>query len=169
MPALTCYDCGETIPEGEPAYVKRLPSTRLVPACSGCTSILEKKTRSCESCGRTLFVPRDRRCWVTHYDIENKYTLEEQIELQKQEDPPPDDELFDYTVKQRVEAVWTCPTPECKRERKYRAAREKRREERTDLKCQECGDTFTPDRSDAKYCSAACKQRAYRKRKKSEA
>jgi hypothetical protein len=40
--------------------------------------------------------------------------------------------------------------------------------ERANTECQECSDIFTPDRSDAKYCSAACKQRAYRKRKKAE-
>ena len=31
--------------------------------------------------------------------------------------------------------------------------------------CQECGKHFTPDRKGAKYCCAACKQKAYRKRK----
>jgi hypothetical protein len=46
---------------------------------------------------------------------------------------------------------------------------ERLEEKRAGTECQECGDTSTPDRSDAKYCSAACKQRAYRKRKKSEA
>ena len=28
--------------------------------------------------------------------------------------------------------------------------------------CKECGNTFTPKRSDALYCSNACRQRAYR-------
>ncbi len=31
--------------------------------------------------------------------------------------------------------------------------------------CQQCGDKFTPPRSDAKFCSPACKQLAYRERK----
>jgi hypothetical protein len=28
-----------------------------------------------------------------------------------------------------------------------------------------CGKTFTPKRSDALFCSAACKQKAYRRRR----
>lgn len=36
-------------------------------------------------------------------------------------------------------------------------------------KCEECGGVFTPDRAGAKYCCAACKQKAYRTRKKIEA
>jgi hypothetical protein len=41
-----------------------------------------------------------------------------------------------------------------------------RREARTleDRPCQDCGATFTPKRKDSIYCSAACKQRAYRRR-----
>lgn len=34
-------------------------------------------------------------------------------------------------------------------------------------KCDECGKSFTPERAGAKYCCAACKQRAYRARKNS--
>lgn len=32
--------------------------------------------------------------------------------------------------------------------------------------CELCGKTFIPDRAGAKYCSAACKQKAYRERKR---
>jgi hypothetical protein len=32
--------------------------------------------------------------------------------------------------------------------------------------CDVCGETFTPRRADARYCSPACRQRAYRKRRK---
>lgn len=31
--------------------------------------------------------------------------------------------------------------------------------------CKSCGDTFTPARSDSRYCSNACRQHAYRARK----
>jgi len=30
--------------------------------------------------------------------------------------------------------------------------------------CAECGETFTPKRTDSRYCSAACKQKAYRRK-----
>lgn len=52
----------------------------------------------------------------------------------------------------------------CRHEAQLARQRERRAaERRTD--CAECGETFTPARSDAKYCSGACRQRAYRKRK----
>ena len=41
--------------------------------------------------------------------------------------------------------------------------RELRREKRNSLTCA-CGKTFTPARADARYCSDACRQRAYRMR-----
>ena len=48
------------------------------------------------------------------------------------------------------------------------AARRKaqRLEARQDMVCVQCGKTFTPRRSDAKTCSAACKQKAYRQRQR---
>jgi hypothetical protein len=42
--------------------------------------------------------------------------------------------------------------------------REKRRRARANRPCQGCTRTFTGSRSDAAYCSRACKQRAYRQR-----
>ena len=32
--------------------------------------------------------------------------------------------------------------------------------------CRECGESFTPARSDAAYCSSPCRQRAYRDRQR---
>jgi hypothetical protein len=44
-------------------------------------------------------------------------------------------------------------------------ARHRRAEARgTTRTCQACGETFEPTRSDSKYCGAACKQKAYRRR-----
>ena len=42
--------------------------------------------------------------------------------------------------------------------------REDRREARKPLRCSCCGKTFTPSRKGRRYCSVACKQRAYRSR-----
>ncbi len=43
---------------------------------------------------------------------------------------------------------------------------EKRRNRRRWARCSECRADFNPKRSDAEYCSAACKQKAYRKRQR---
>lgn len=41
-----------------------------------------------------------------------------------------------------------------------------RRVERADLVCEACGEWFEAARRDAIYCSSACRQRAYRERKR---
>jgi len=40
--------------------------------------------------------------------------------------------------------------------------KQRRQEARKDVVCPVCEKTFTPKRSDAKYCSNACRQKAYR-------
>jgi hypothetical protein len=55
----------------------------------------------------------------------------------------------------------------CRRcEAKVRSAeaRDRRREARPPRPCEVCGETFEPTRTDAHYCSPACRQRAYRAR-----
>lgn len=52
---------------------------------------------------------------------------------------------------------------------KAKADRRKKRRERQrrmlPFECPECGQVFIPNRMDQRYCSVACKQKAYRKRK----
>jgi hypothetical protein len=52
----------------------------------------------------------------------------------------------------------------------WRQLRARRREERMLRKvtCEGCGGTFQPSRSDALYCSPACRQAAYREHKRAE-
>jgi hypothetical protein len=45
-----------------------------------------------------------------------------------------------------------------------RAHRRAKREARALIPCAGCGNSFKPARTDARYCSAACRQRAYRER-----
>ena len=44
----------------------------------------------------------------------------------------------------------------------WKHKREKRLAMRKDTVCKTCGNTFTPKRFDAVYCSNACRQKAYR-------
>ena len=53
---------------------------------------------------------------------------------------------------------------QCRHKATSAAAKRKRSEARGTRQCQDCGKTFKPTRSDARFCSVACKQRAYRKR-----
>lgn len=53
----------------------------------------------------------------------------------------------------------TC-SPECAR----KAHNARRRADPAQVECEVCGDTFTPPRADARYCSGRCRQKAYRDR-----
>jgi endogenous inhibitor of DNA gyrase (YacG/DUF329 family) len=48
------------------------------------------------------------------------------------------------------------------------AALAERQAARSQLVCGTCGQTFTAARSDGRYCSPACRQRAYRQRQRTE-
>ena len=48
-----------------------------------------------------------------------------------------------------------------------RARDRRRRAARADRSCASCGALFSPGRSDARYCSPACRQRAYLLRRRS--
>ncbi len=54
---------------------------------------------------------------------------------------------------------WRC-VPRMESERQ----RDLRRQARADRECETCSATFTPERADGRYCSAACRQKAYRRR-----
>jgi hypothetical protein len=56
-------------------------------------------------------------------------------------------------------------SPLCARERRNADARDRRLAARENRRCVVCDTEFTPARSDGRYCSSACRQDAYRKRK----
>jgi hypothetical protein len=53
---------------------------------------------------------------------------------------------------------------QCAHKVRLAAARNRRTEARGTRKCQQCGETFEPTRTDAKFCKNACRQNAYRRR-----
>ncbi len=61
--------------------------------------------------------------------------------------------------KRWVGYCWACAT-----DAENEHQRDLRRERRANMTCECCGVTFTPARSDARFCSAACRQGAYRRR-----
>jgi hypothetical protein len=54
------------------------------------------------------------------------------------------------------------------RGRAYNQLQKARRSAARHLTCATCKTTFTPARADGRYCSPACRQRAYRQRRASE-
>ncbi len=57
------------------------------------------------------------------------------------------------------------PPRACSYRCRQRANLEQRRVQPRSRKCETCAEEFTPKRADARYCSSACRQDAYRKRK----
>ena len=63
----------------------------------------------------------------------------------------------------RDRSLWFC-SEVCQAKARAAQARERRREARDSRTCEGCAKTFNPTRTDARFCSVACKQRAYRQR-----
>lgn len=57
----------------------------------------------------------------------------------------------------------------CENAERTERRREAREQARSRHWCRECGERFTPPRADARYCSPACRQKAYRKRQAEQA
>ena len=57
----------------------------------------------------------------------------------------------------------------CANEAERARMRDLRSRARSDRECCGCGQTFTPPRSDGRYCSVGCRQKAYRQRRRDEA
>jgi hypothetical protein len=60
-------------------------------------------------------------------------------------------------------SLWFC-SEVCQAKARAAQGRERRREARDSQTCEGCAKTFNPTRMDARFCSVACKQRAYRQR-----
>ena len=70
----------------------------------------------------------------------------------------------DWRTRLRERGVDKGHCDRCAAGRHNERQREWRRQGRAGRDCESCGDTFTPPRSDARYCSPACRQKAYRER-----
>jgi hypothetical protein len=70
-------------------------------------------------------------------------------------------------VHQKWDRVWRRRTfccESCAKAAVATAARQARSDVRGTRQCDSCGETFDPTRTDARYCSNACRQRAHRRR-----
>ena len=97
-----------------------------------------RKPKPCAGCGR--LVANDKRTADPH-----RFTRQ-----------------WAYTGERELAARVFCST-HCRRSTFRAEAKAKR--ERKPRKCECCPATFTPSRADSRYCSAACRQRAYRERR----
>jgi hypothetical protein len=139
-----CAQCEREIEEDEPVYVTKLrhdPDWRLGPVCMDCAPVyipvwIERDGygQPCEACGRRVAFQADE--WVIDgYDKR----------------PGPE--------RQHVLCSEVCAYRYYNRLRSERSATA-----RAGRSCEACGSAFDAVRSDQRYCSPACKQRAYRQR-----
>jgi endogenous inhibitor of DNA gyrase (YacG/DUF329 family) len=63
-----------------------------------------------------------------------------------------------------VDRKYTFCSESCQKVAKSKIARDSRSQARAHRDCESCGKLFEPSRDDARFCSVACKQRAYRRR-----
>jgi hypothetical protein len=146
--ATVCAKCERAIEEGEPVYIARMRlrwGVLRALQCMDCAPVYiptwikrDGFGRTCETCGRRVA-----------FDYDEPRLLDDA-------DPPPDpppgwrrafcSEVCAYRFHNRV------------RDERAAAARAGR-------SCEQCGETFDATRSDQRYCSPACKQRAYRERR----
>ena len=117
----------------------------------------------CEPCGRELRERFGRRIDLPNgrilYIGDRRYWLETECEECERQ--------LVFGVVGRRRRLFCCRRCANRlRVRPHNARRaERRAAAREGLTCAVCDTTFNPSRSDARYCSAACRQRAYRRRK----
>ena len=117
--------------------------------------------------------PRCRSCFIDAQNVEREHSTLGLAQL----DPATFDPFHEYPNitdwcehcdrvalrigSKRRSRNFTACSPECENALRNAA----RHVARAQLRCTVCRNAFTPKRSDARYCSNACRQDAYRKRK----
>jgi hypothetical protein len=131
------------------------------------TAYVGRFGRYCESCFRKEVVHAAHRLTLVKPTVEEKQRTLDELRLLTAATPLPCEvcgRKFAWIVDRRPWPGHVCSTT-CARERRNRARRV-RHEER---KCAVCCRGFEPKRSEALYCSARCRQRAYRARREGAA
>jgi hypothetical protein len=149
-----CFECERTIAPGETVYRVKVSTRNFF---SG--EFSKALAIHCEDCGRTFTTGQRERFRVgerVFYEAPKKFSKEPCGYCQRN--------VFTESTARDANVIlcsWRCS-------RHYYTAldRERRFEQRKDTVCQTCGDEFTPKRADAKHCSPACKQKAYRDKHK---
>lgn len=113
--------------------------------------------------------------WNSEWEYENQDYLKEQYEKKMSGENPyhPVRKIYckgcgreSYT---NIETKKYCLYSLCGNRGYQKELTQRRREARQDRLCKCCGKAFTPKRSDAVYCSNACRQKAYRQNVTDEA
>ena len=135
-----CARCGRRLKPSDPVWRKRVSLGRsfaVAPTCKGCADEWEERRwpgEPCEGCGRLVHKEKPR--------IRERTLWEDFHDIKRHS--------------------FCCEV--CRHKAVTKAVRERRAESRGTYQCEACGKSFRPTRTDAKFCSAGCKQHAYRKR-----
>ncbi len=150
--AQSCGQCGRRIEDGAPVYIApklytgiavlvRLPNFHRAPVCADCApgDITERKTTYGD---HAYNVHVDEPCGSCGRPVVLKTT---------------------YGLYNRRRRFFCCERCQWTY---YNTARNERAARAREKVCEVCGESFTAARADARTCSPACKQKAYRQRKK---
>jgi hypothetical protein len=151
-----CGKCGQELPGSDTVYriIVRVPNPQYTQNPSFAAKTINELTTSC------------RECWLAA----TTRMTESQISAYKALPCPQCHRLVIAKARRRPEKHFCC---EMRKRRYYTRLQTnqisaERLADRQDMLCEVCGQPFTPARSDAKTCSAACKQKAYRQRQAAE-
>jgi hypothetical protein len=132
--ASCCGECGKAIKPGEPVWRKRISLGRSI--FGGWHT---RVVPTCKQCSGEREIRPSKPCEGCGRLVHDVPT-------------------YSWTKRR------TACCDECRTKAQAKAARERRTKARGQRQCEDCGETFKPTRTDSKFCSVACKQRAYRKR-----
>ncbi len=147
-----CGQCGRGLEDGEAVYIApkvytglatlvRLPHFERAPVCGDCAPVnIAERTGTRGDGVYRVYV--DEPCNACGRPVVFRPT---------------------YGLYRRRRHVFCCTRCQWSH---YNAARNERAAREREKVCEGCGEAFTATRRDAKTCSAACKQKAYRLRKK---
>ena len=130
---MNCWKCERPLKELEPVY--RHVSIGMV-----CTECEAAKSKTDAAKGLGLFLPRwlpARPCAHCQRPV--------------------------FRDRERKGEIYFVCSNQCRQAVHNANYRRKHPRSRVEQRCGDCGETFRPSRRDAKFCSMACRQRAYRR------
>jgi predicted nucleic acid-binding Zn ribbon protein len=136
-----CVECSRRIPAGAPvAIVREWVPTGSVVRLTGHRVVKRRDVLVCLDCAQT------------NHKTENSFAETGHCENCGRE-------IRHWDLSQRLPSACSV---ECRLLAANKRSRERRRVEHETIACVQCGESFTPERDDAKTCSNRCRQKLYR-------
>lgn len=159
----TCHRCGQDIPAGQPVYRKEVRTGEHTWKSNGASYPVSVKVSFCEPCW-TRENPYRWQGFGT--GLKNKLDEGQWDEMRKWYPGVIEGQPYSRCegCGRLLGRACYWPSRSCSRECMRDARNERRRKPGETRTCARCSTEFVPPRADARYCSGACRQAAYRNR-----